>query len=178
MSNGQSDERADEGWAANLGDALIADLVEPDELEVTLGDVKRRARQEVRVVSDSSQDSALVGDLSITVRMIGDITIVEISGELDIYTLDRFVAAIKDLVDHGRKYLILDVDGLDFLDSSGLGPMVGASKRAKAYGGFLLVVCDEIRIMKIFRITGLTRALPFFPSVEAALSAAEGKLAP
>ncbi|MFE8963019.1 STAS domain-containing protein [Streptomyces iakyrus] len=120
----------------------------------------------------------MADSLSLSVQMIGDITVVEASGELDVYTHPRLTDTVKDVIVHGRTSLVLDIDELNFLDSSGLGPIVGLSKRAKAYGGFLLLVCNQEKLMKIFRITGLYKSLPIYNSVEEALSAAEKILHP
>jgi anti-sigma B factor antagonist len=76
------------------------------------------------------------------------------------------VAAAKDVV-----HIIADLSGVDFLDSTGLGVLVGGLKRVREHGGSLTPVISSTRILHILRITGLTRVLPPQPSVQAAIDA-------
>ncbi|PKW15806.1 anti-anti-sigma factor [Saccharopolyspora spinosa] len=102
------------------------------------------------------------------VRLSEGITVVEVTGELDVYTApslrERFVEALSG--DEVR--LVVNLNGLDFLDSTGLGVLVGGLKRARARGGELIVVCSTERLLKIFRITGLTRVFRIVPDVASA----------
>ena len=52
------------------------------------------------------------------------------------------------------------MEGVEFLDSTGLGVLVGGLKRVRAHDGSLRLVCTQERILKIFRITGLTKVFP------------------
>ena len=67
---------------------------------------------------------------------------------------------------------MIDLEGVDFLDSTGLGVLVGALKRVRSHEGTLALVCTQERLLKIFRITGLAKVFPIYDSVEAATSAA------
>ena len=55
---------------------------------------------------------------------------------------------------------MVDLDGVEFLDSTGLGVLVGALKRVRTNNGELALVCSESRILKVFEITGLTKVFP------------------
>jgi len=79
--------------------------------------------------------------------------------------------ALIDLVNDGHYHLIIDVEGVEFLDSTGLGVLVGGLKRVRAHNGSLAVVCTQERLLKIFRITGLTKVFSIRESVDAALAA-------
>ena len=59
--------------------------------------------------------------------------------------------------------------GVDFLDSTGLGVLVGGLKRVKVKEGSLSIVTTQDKILKIFDITGLNKVFPIFDSVEAAV---------
>ena len=63
--------------------------------------------------------------------------------------------------------------GVDFLDSTGLGVLVGGLKRARSHEGSLQLVCDQEKILKVFRITGLTKVFPIHASLEGALADAD-----
>ena len=107
-------------------------------------------------------------DLSLETRNEGDWTIVSVGGEIDVYTAPKLREALVELVNAGRYQLIVDVEAVDFLDSTGLGVLVGGLKRVRANDGNLRVVCTQERLLKIFRITGLTKVFAIHDSVSAA----------
>jgi anti-sigma B factor antagonist len=108
-------------------------------------------------------------DLSLATRTQGDRTVVAVTGEIDVYTAPKLREQIVALVDEGQYHLVIDMSGVEFLDSTGLGVLVGGLKRVRAHDGSLALVCDEERILKIFRITGLTKVFPIFPTVDEAV---------
>jgi anti-sigma B factor antagonist len=110
-------------------------------------------------------------DLSLTTRQEGDHTVVVVGGEIDVYTAPKLREQLIDLVSAGAYHLIVDMEGVEFLDSTGLGVLVGGLKRVRAHDGSLRLVCTQERILKIFRITGLTKVFPIHASVEEALAA-------
>ena len=112
-------------------------------------------------------------DLSLSTRPEGDKTVVEVGGEIDVYTAPRLREQLVDLVAEGKYHLVVDMEKVDFLDSTGLGVLVGGLKRVRAHDGSLRLVCTQERILKIFRITGLTKVFPIHDSVEDALSATD-----
>ena len=75
------------------------------------------------------------------------------------------------LVDDGRYHLVIDMEDVEFLDSTGLGVLVGGLKRVRAHDGSLRLVCTQERILKIFRITGLTKVFPIHATVAEAVAA-------
>jgi anti-sigma B factor antagonist len=110
-------------------------------------------------------------DLSLDSRSHGEHTVVRIAGEIDVYTAPKLREALIDLVNEGNYHLIIDVEAVEFLDSTGLGVLVGGLKRVRAHNGSLSVVCTQERLLKIFRITGLTKVFSIQDSVDAALAA-------
>jgi anti-sigma B factor antagonist len=112
-------------------------------------------------------------DLSLSTRTEGDRTIIEVGGEIDVYTAPRLREQLVDLVADGKYHLVVDMERVDFLDSTGLGVLVGGLKRVRAHDGSLRLVCTQERILKIFRITGLTKVFPIHSSVDEAVNAAE-----
>ena len=112
-------------------------------------------------------------DLSLDTRQVGDRTIVAVGGEIDVYTAPRLRDKITELVSDGHYALVVDMEGVDFLDSTGLGVLVGGLKRVRAHDGSLRLVCTQERILKIFRITGLTKVFPIHASVDEALAATD-----
>ncbi|MRJ75354.1 anti-sigma factor antagonist [Aeromicrobium sp. SMF47] len=105
-------------------------------------------------------------ELALTSRTDGDFEIIEVGGEIDVYTAPRLREAIVTAVEAGHTKLIIDVQRVDFLDSTGLGVLVGALKRVRADGGSLDIVCTQERILKIFQITGLDKVFGLHSSIE------------
>lgn len=110
-------------------------------------------------------------ELMITTRTVDPFEVIEIGGEIDVYTAPRLREAIVAAVEEGHHRLIIDVQKVDFLDSTGLGVLVGALKRVRADDGSLDIVCTHERILKIFEITGLDKVFGLHASVEDAAAA-------
>jgi len=96
--------------------------------------------------------------------------VVSVFGEVDVATAPELKERLTGLVGEGRVKLVLDLSGVDFLDSTGLGMIVSALKRARTHGGDLRIVCTESRITRLFEITGLDKALTVLPTVDAAVA--------
>ena len=64
------------------------------------------------------------------------------------------------------------MEAVEFLDSTGLGVLVGGLKKVRAHDGSLELVCTQDRLLKIFRITGLAKVFVIHDSADAALAAA------
>jgi len=97
-------------------------------------------------------------------------TVVAVSGEIDVYTAPRLRETLVNLVETGNYRLIVDMEGVEFLDSTGLGVLVGGLKRVRAHDGAIDLVCTQGRILRIFRITGLSRVFNIYDSVDEALA--------
>src|SRR2546428_9271364 len=96
-------------------------------------------------------------------------TVLAVKGEVDVYTAPRLREKLVELVSQGKRQLVVDLEGVDFLDSTGLGVLVGGLKRLRSHDGDLALVCTQQRILKVFEITGLTKVFDIHDSVEAAL---------
>src|SRR5699024_6056791 len=97
--------------------------------------------------------------------------IIEVGGEIDVYTAPSLREAVVEAVDKGHVQLIIDVENVDFLDSTGLGVLVGALKRVRSEDGSLDIVCTHARLLKIFEITGLDKVFGLYSSVGEAVNA-------
>ena len=109
-------------------------------------------------------------DLSLSTRAERGRTVIEVTGEIDVYTAPKLREQLAELVDSGRHDIVVDMQGVEFLDSTGLGVLVGGLKRVKQHDGSMNLVCTQERILKIFRITGLTKVFPIHDSVAAAVA--------
>jgi anti-sigma B factor antagonist len=106
-------------------------------------------------------------ELGMNTREAGDVTILDLEGELDTYTAVRDI--IVRLVDEGKKKILLNMAGVEYIDSAGLGTLVGGLKRATENDGILKIVHANEQLQKVFNITGLVRVFEQFESEEEAL---------
>jgi anti-sigma B factor antagonist len=104
-------------------------------------------------------------ELEITSDQQGADCAISLVGEVDVYTSPRLKEEIIDIVDAGCVNLIIDLEAVSFIDSSGLGVLVSGLRRMKEHGGTLRLVCTKDSILKIFRITGLDKVFPVFSTV-------------
>lgn len=97
-------------------------------------------------------------------------TIVAATGEVDVYTAPVLDEALTSAVSGGATRVVVDLSGVDFLDSTGLSVLVKALKRVRDSDGSLDVVVTAERVAKVFRITGLDQVIPVHPSLVDALA--------
>lgn len=95
-------------------------------------------------------------------------TVVELTGELDLFTAPLLRDVLLGLSGDGKYFVAVEMSSLAFLDSSGLGVLIGAAKRANAGGGGLCLAGARDNVLKVLRITGLMRVIPAFPTLEEA----------
>src|SRR6516225_10326542 len=98
------------------------------------------------------------------------IEVVDVEGEIDVYTAPRLRELLIDLVNKKNYQLVVNMEKVEFLDSTGLGVLVGGLKRVRAHDGSLDLVCTQERILKIFRITGLTKVFGIHETVDEAIA--------
>jgi len=98
-------------------------------------------------------------------------TVIEVGGEIDVYTAPKLKERLVSLVESGSYQLIVDMESVEFLDSTGLGVLVGGLKRVRAHEGWIDLVCTQSRILRIFRITGLNRVFSIYDTVPEAVAA-------
>ena len=110
-------------------------------------------------------------DLTLTTREADGHTVVSVGGEIDVYTAPRLRDKITELVGSGHHALVIDLEKVEFLDSTGLGVLVGGLKKVRAQDGTMSLVCSQDRLLKIFKITGLAKVFTIHPDEQSALSA-------
>ena len=99
------------------------------------------------------------------------IEVIDVRGEIDIYTAPRLRELLIDLVGTGSYQLVVNLDEVGFLDSTGLGVLVGGLKRVRAHDGSLDLVCTQQPILKILTIAGLTEVFGIYETVDQAIAA-------
>ena len=90
-------------------------------------------------------------------------------GELDAFTVGQFREALGELAD--RPQLLIDLSEVPFMDSAGLGALIGGIRRAREAGGDVAVACSRPTLTRMLHTTGFNRIVPVTESVDDAASA-------
>lgn len=107
-------------------------------------------------------------ELSLSTRDIGGTVVLDVVGEVDVYTSPRLRERLTELVNEGVAQLVVNLGGVEFIDSTGLGVLVGALKRIRSRSGSMSLVCTSDALIRVFTITGLERVFEIYPTVEEA----------
>jgi anti-sigma B factor antagonist len=91
--------------------------------------------------------------------------VLAVKGEVDLYTSPQLKDKVTEMIEQGQSRLVIDLADVGFMDSSGLGVLVTALKRARERDGSLALVCPEGSVHKVLTITGLDRVFPIHQSV-------------
>ncbi|MGY6499829.1 MAG: STAS domain-containing protein [Acidimicrobiales bacterium] len=90
-------------------------------------------------------------------------------GELDAYTVGQFREALGDQASAGR--LVIDLSEVPFMDSAGLGALIGGIRRAREAGGQVAVACSRPTLTRLLHTTGFDRIVPVTESIDDAITA-------
>jgi anti-sigma B factor antagonist len=93
-----------------------------------------------------------------------DCAVLAVTGELDVATAPQLRQEAVRLSAAGTNNLVVDLSGVEFLDSTGLGVIVGVVKRVRTPGGELAVAGAEDHVLKVFEITRISDVVPMFAS--------------
>ncbi|MHB1001417.1 MAG: STAS domain-containing protein [Armatimonadota bacterium] len=109
-------------------------------------------------------------NLKIDTRPINEnASILQLEGEVDVYTAPQLKQQIISLLDSGIHNIIVNLESVEYLDSTALGVLIGGLKRLREREGSLDLVCPSPRIKRIFEITGLDKIFDIYSSEEEAL---------
>lgn len=114
--------------------------------------------------------------LEIQIEEAEDHTVCRPVGELDAYTVGQFRESLGDLATTGR--LLIDLSEVPFMDSAGLGALIGGIRRAREAGGEVAVACSRPTLTRLLHTTGFDRIVPVTETLDeavAALAAAGGE---
>lgn len=101
-------------------------------------------------------------DLLIKTKTAEGIPVIQLTGEVDAYTCSMFRDAMIDIIEQGNPFVVVSMTNVEYIDSSGLGTLVGGLKRASEMKGKIAVVASSVQIRKVFEITGLEKVFPLF----------------
>ena len=95
--------------------------------------------------------------------------VLEVEGDLDLVSAPDLRARLGGLSQGAPAYLVLDLSALQFVDSTGLGVLVGTHRRVRAAGGEVRIAGVSPRILRVLSVTGLDQVFSLFPTVAEAL---------
>ncbi len=107
--------------------------------------------------------------VEIQIEETPDYTLCRPSGELDAYTVGEFREALGGVAD--VKALLIDLSDVPFMDSAGLGALIGGIRRTREGGGEVAVACSRQSLTRLLHTTGFDRIVPVAESVEEAVAA-------
>ena len=98
----------------------------------------------------------------------GRLAVVRLEGRLNMVAAPRLKNAIEDVVDGGSTHVVVDLTAVSFMDSSGLGALIAALKKARQAHGDLRIAGVNEQVATVLQLTNLDRVLRPFETVEAA----------
>jgi anti-sigma B factor antagonist len=123
-------------------------------------------------VHESSGTSLAIGEFRIEEERPREGTVVlAIHGETDLHVATELRDYLTAAIDAGASFLVVDLSGVPFIDSMGLGALLGGMKRLRSSGGQFRLVVPPGEIRRIFELTLLDRVFAIDPTREDALAA-------
>lgn len=114
--------------------------------------------------------------ISSRVRETEGVPVIDVSGEVDIYTTPQFKEAVNEALQQGHLHIIINLTDVAYMDSSGFGTLLSATKRLRPQnGGIYLVGCNEA-VSRMLEITRLNTIFTVVDSEDAAIAAIASNL--
>lgn len=107
--------------------------------------------------------------LETSTRQADGFEILDVSGEIDVYTAPQFKEAVNSIIASGQKDLIINMAQVSYMDSSGFGTLLSATKRLRPEGGTVNLVAVNSAIERMLKITRLNTVFGTFSTVEEAV---------
>lgn len=112
--------------------------------------------------------------LEIELRDIAGTKVLDVAGEIDVYTATQFREAVNEIIAGGQKHLVIDMKAVTYMDSSGFGALLSATRRVRPEGGTINLVKCNTSIDRILKITKLNTVFATFDNLEDAIKATAG----
>ncbi|OPZ87560.1 MAG: Anti-sigma-B factor antagonist [bacterium ADurb.Bin429] len=102
------------------------------------------------------------------------VPVLRLSGELDLGSVPEVRKAIRGFIEEGQVHFLINLTELDFIDSSGLGVLVGGLARVRERQGEIKLVCANRRILRVFEMTRLTQLFDIYETEDTAAASLGG----
>src|SRR5262249_42783023 len=116
--------------------------------------------------------------MNIDVTQSSGVAVVVPRGDLDMAAVPDVRSALTGLLDNGQSRLLIDLDDVTYIDSSGMGTIIAAMKQARAVGGDVRLCGLQEDVRTIFEITRVMQAMSIHPTRQEALASWRGAAAP
>ncbi len=117
-------------------------------------------------------------DLTVSSEIRQGVALVTVTGDVDVASAPRLAEHLDRTISAGRTYIVVDLEGVTFMDSTGLGVLVARLKLLRVLGGSMRAVCTVPRILRLFDITGLDNVLPIDATLAESIATVEAALPP
>jgi len=107
-------------------------------------------------------------ELDLRVQQQDDRAVVHVSGEIDLATCPQLRDVLAELVDRGIYHLVVDLEQVSFLDSSGIGVLMGVYRRIREHGGSLRLTAPSAQVRRVLDLTRVTMVVPICATLDEA----------
>ncbi len=108
--------------------------------------------------------------MDISEKRIGDVNVISLSGRLDAYSANEVEKKLDSLIDAAQVRLVISLEKLEYISSSGLRVFLAALKKVKKQQGDIKLACLKPYIKEVFDIAGFTQLFNMFDTEEAAVN--------
>lgn len=109
-------------------------------------------------------------NMEITLSEVNSIPVIHIDGEVDLYNAKEVKDVIEGMVKNQKYEIVIDLEKVPFMDSSGIGTLVTGMYKLKKYHGNLKVTGVNGSVAKVFKLTGMESHLDIYPTIEDAVN--------
>ena len=110
-------------------------------------------------------------DLSVETRNEGTWGVVAVGGEVDMFTAPKLRETLIQTIDQGNERVAVELHNVTFMDSTGLGVLIGALRRIRERSGELRIVCTSRPVLRVLEVTGLHNVFSIHETLEEAMGA-------
>ena len=107
--------------------------------------------------------------MDITKRTKDDVVILDIAGEIDLYNAPEIKDIINSLIEEKKFNVIINLEKVTYIDSSGIGALISSLSNLKKYQGGLKIINVFASVRKVFELTKLTSFFEIYDSEEQAI---------
>ena len=108
--------------------------------------------------------------MEITKEKKGDITVLHLDGKVNVTSTPQLMSELQNLIKDGNKFILIDLEKVSFLSSSGIGTIAATFNDLKERGGALKLAGLSNELLHVFEITGLNKRINILSTVEEGLS--------
>ncbi|MFN3604232.1 MAG: STAS domain-containing protein [Leptonema sp. (in: bacteria)] len=109
--------------------------------------------------------------MEISRRQSGDVVILDVNGEIDLYNAPEIKDTINKLIEEKKYNVVINLDKVSYIDSSGIGALISSLSNLKKYQGGLKICNVSGSVRKVFELTKLTSFFEIYDSEQEAIAA-------